>query len=64
MQFRANYNRRPSKSQWVLLSEGCKVNAKDHFDRTPLDMAASKQVEELLRSYGAVSGKELKGEGR
>jgi hypothetical protein len=43
----------------LLIDAGCEINPRDRAGRTPLDIAASKQVKELLRSYGAVSGKEL-----
>lgn len=46
----------------LLLDAGCEINPRDRAGRTPLDLAESKQVEELLRSYGAVSGKELREE--
>lgn len=42
-----------------LLEKGADVNRSSQ-GKTPLDMAKSEEMEELLRKYGAVSGKELR----
>jgi ankyrin repeat protein len=44
----------------ALLENGAHVNILDKRGRTPFDLAHSVKVKEVLRSYGAVSGEELK----
>ena len=49
------------------LNTGVNVNAKDKFDRTPLDLAISRkhtQIADLLRKHGGKTGEELKAEGK
>ena len=41
----------------LLLDNGANVNAKDDFDDTPLDCAGNEELDDLLRAYGAASGK-------
>ena len=37
----------------LLIKNGAKVNVKDNAGYTPLDMALTKEVKELLKKYGA-----------
>ena len=60
-------------TEW-LISIGQNLNARDHRNRTPLDLAkedkycigpikaAKKQTADLLRKYGGKTGEELKAE--
>ena len=43
----------------VLLAGGACVNSKNKCGDTPLDLAQTEEMKELLRSHGAVSGEEL-----
>lgn len=46
----------------MLLDAGCGINARDNGGRTALDVARNDEIKDLLRSCGAVTGKELQGE--
>ncbi len=62
-------------TEW-LISIGQNLNARDHHNRTPLDLAkedkycigpikaAKKQTADLLRKHGAKTSEELKAEGK
>ena len=59
-----------------LISIGQNINATDHYDRTPLDLAiedqccigpikaAKNETATLLRKHGGKTGQELKAEGK
>ena len=46
----------------LLLEKGANVSPKDREGRTPLDIAEDDEIEKLLRSHGAKTGKELQEE--
>ena len=62
-------------TEW-LISIGHNINARDHCDRTPLDLAidgqccigpikaAKNETADLLRKHGGKTGDELKAEGK
>jgi ankyrin repeat protein len=45
----------------LLFINGSEVNAVNNGGKTPLDLAKSEVIRQLLRSYGAESGKDLQG---
>ena len=49
----------------LLIANGADVNAKDVYDKTPLDLAKRHpELADLLRKHGGKTGEELKAEGK
>ena len=46
----------------LLLAAGAEVNVTDRRGITPLDQAANEEIEQLLKSHGTKTGKELQEE--